>query len=51
MPKSCYQSSSQFIACDEFLIIVNVICNLFDVGINSNLSQASVSLVGAGILW
>ena len=43
MPKSCYQSIDQFMACDGSYAIVNEICDLFGVGMSSNLSQALLS--------
>ena len=45
MPKSCYQSISNFMACDDFCAIVNEIYDLNGISISSNLSWASVSLV------
>ena len=38
MPKNCYQSISQFMACDEFCAIFNEIYYLIGIGISSNLS-------------
>ena len=38
MPKSCYQSINQFMACDGSYAIVNEICDLIGIGMSSNLS-------------
>ena len=38
MPESYYQSINQFMACDRSYAIVNEICNLIGIGMNSNLS-------------
>ena len=38
MLKSYFQSTGQFMACDEFSSIVNEILDLIGVGISSNLS-------------
>ena len=38
MPKSCFKSIGQFMACDKFFAFVNEICDLIGFGMNYNLS-------------
>ena len=51
MPKSYFQSTGQFMACNESYTIVNQICYLIDIGISSNLFLALDKLVDAGMPW
>ena len=51
MPKNYYQSISLLMAYDKLCAFVKETLNLIGFSINSNLSLASRSLVGAGMPW
>ena len=51
MPKSHYQSTSLFMAYDEFCIFVNKMHDLIGFGINSNSPLVSASLVDTRMPW
>ena len=49
MQKSHFQNISVFIACGEFPVFINKICNLISFDTNFNFPLVFISLVNAGM--